>query len=101
MTSKAEKSPSQPVVCCRCNSTVFIGRIGTVGDMMWLSGYECVMTNDTSTLWFCPKCVAYLRPHIKAIAEAVGDHSIYWLHFLAFLKDKPSPASEKSGGKST
>ena len=85
--------------CSRCKATKIITRldhpwlaawVATVADKMRLSGYKPVMLTDTSIIWFCPSCVAALRPHILAIVEAAGeDSSVYWPNMVGLLDLKP------------
>jgi hypothetical protein len=81
--------PTQPVECRRCREVKIVPGAVSVGDMSRASGFSPVLRSDTSILWFCPKCVASLRPHIQAIVDATLGEHIYWPHMIDLLKDAP------------
>jgi hypothetical protein len=84
---KRDEIPVQPVECRRCGEVRMVPKTGSVGDISRSSGYSPVMLSDTSLLWFCPECLASLRPHIEAIVGATAGEHIYWPHMIALLKD--------------
>jgi len=90
--SKRVEIPTMPVECSRCRETKIVPWVGSVGDKSRASGYSPVLTNDSAVLWLCPRCVLALRPHIRAIVDAVRGKHIHWPHMAALLKDKPDEA---------
>lgn len=74
------------VECRRCGEVKIVSKIGSVGDISKSSGYSPVMLSDASLLWFCPACVAALRPHIEAIVMATAGEHIYWPNMIDLLK---------------
>ena len=83
---KRDEIPTQPVECRRCGEVKIVPKTGSVGDISKSSGYSPVMLSDTSLLWFCPACVAALRPHIEAIVMATAGEHIYWPNMIDLLK---------------
>ena len=73
------------ITCKKCQKSKRIPPTANVGEMMLQSGYKVVMLSDTTILWICPDCVEFLRPHIKAIVDALGNDSLHWPHLLALV----------------
>jgi hypothetical protein len=71
---------------CTCgkDSKEFIKK-GTLADEKRVSGFECVLTHEMRTLWFCPECFDRVRCLAKEIIAIVQDKNIY---FPNLLKEK-------------
>jgi hypothetical protein len=85
------------ITCKGCQKLKKIPPTSNVGEMMSQSGYKAVMLSDTTILWICPECVDSLKPHIQAIADALGSSSLHWPHVLMLIE--PSKPGRKQDGQ--